>query len=88
MNHAFAWIAKPRKDDEMARLLPTDIEDFLADLGAARYSNPKAFLEFAQPAAALLFEKYVILQDPTLDIMPAPLRGRWWNRLSERPKNS
>lgn len=67
----------------MKHLLPSDIEDFLADIGACRDQDPLAFMTYAQTAAALLFDKYVILQDPTLDIMPAPRCGRWWSGQNE-----
>ena len=54
----------------MSKLIPQDIEDFLYDLGTRRDRVPDAFEEYAKAAAALLWEKYCILEDPSIQIMP------------------
>jgi hypothetical protein len=52
------------------KLIPQDIEDFLYDLGTSRYGIPGAFEEYVKTVAALLWEKYCILEDPSIQIMP------------------
>jgi hypothetical protein len=54
----------------MSKLIPLDIEDFLYDLGTRRDGIPGTFEEYAKTAAALLWEKYCILEDPSIQIMP------------------
>ena len=54
----------------MSKLIPQDIEGFLCDLGTRRDGIPGAFEEYAKTAAALLWEKYCILEDPSIQIMP------------------
>ena len=54
----------------MSKLIPQDIEDFLYDLGTRPDDTPGGFEEYARTAAALLWEKYCILEDPSIQIMP------------------
>ena len=64
--------AHTRKTDEhkMSRLLPQDVEDFLYELATHRDGDPDAFEEYAKTAAALLWEKYCVFEDPSIQIMP------------------
>jgi hypothetical protein len=55
----------------MSKLLPQDIEDFLYELGTFDERVPGAFQEYVKTVAALLWEKYVILQDRSIEIMPS-----------------
>lgn len=54
----------------MSKLIPQDIEDFLCDLATRGDVVPDAFEEYAKTVAALLWEKYCILKDPSIQIMP------------------
>jgi hypothetical protein len=67
----------------MSKSIPQDVEDFLYDLGTRRDSVPGAFEEYAKTAAALLWEKYCIFQDHSIQIMPSP---KEWITSSERRK--
>jgi hypothetical protein len=59
----------------MSKLIPQDIEDFLYDLGTRRDVVPDAFEEYAKTAATLLWEKYCVLEDPSIQIMPCLTAG-------------
>ena len=54
----------------MTKLIPDDIESFLVELGTFDAGIPGAFEEYARTAAALLYDKYCILQDASIQIMP------------------
>jgi hypothetical protein len=54
----------------MSKLIPQDIEEFLYDLGTRRDGVPGAYEEYAKAAAALLWEKYVLLEDASIQILP------------------
>jgi hypothetical protein len=54
----------------MSKLIPQDIEEFLYDLGTLRDGVPGAYEEYAKTVAALLWEKYVILEDASIQILP------------------
>jgi hypothetical protein len=54
----------------MSKLIPQDIESFLVDLSTFNADIPGAFEEYARTAAALLYDKYCILQDASIQIMP------------------
>ena len=60
----------------MNRLIPEDIESFLFELGTFKTDVPGAYEEYARAAASLLFDKYVILREPSLQILPATPRWR------------
>jgi len=54
----------------MSKLIPQDIEDFLYDLGTRSDGVPGAFEEYARSVAGLMYDKYCILQDASIQIMP------------------
>lgn len=53
----------------MSTLIPQDIESFLYEIGTLQGSAPGAFEAYAKNAAALLWEKYVVLKDPSIQVM-------------------
>jgi hypothetical protein len=50
----------------MSTLIPKDIESFLYELGNLQEGAPGAFELYAKTAAALLWEKYVIFEDASI----------------------
>jgi hypothetical protein len=66
----------------MSALIPDDIESFLYELGNCKESLPGTFENFAKTTAALLWEKYVILEDPTIRVPPPA-----WYRFPISPSN-
>lgn len=52
----------------MQELIPTDIQEFLFNLGTFAGNTPEAFMEYAQAGAVLLFDKYVVLRDLNLEM--------------------
>ena len=66
----------------MSKLIPQDVEDFLYDLGTRRDGSPGSFANYAKTAAGLLWDKYCILEDPSIEIMP---RHSDRSRSSEHP---
>lgn len=54
----------------MSTLIPEDISSFLYELGNFQEPSPGTFEMFAKTTAALLWEKYVILEDPTIQVPP------------------
>ena len=54
----------------MTKLIPQDIQTFLVELGTFRADIPSAFEEYARTVAALLWEKYVIFEDASIQILP------------------
>lgn len=55
----------------MNPLIPNDLESFLEALLSYRRHASVSFEEYARVGAALLYDKYVILRDASLDIWPA-----------------
>lgn len=55
----------------MSKLIPQDIEDYLYQVGAFHEGVPCAFEEYARVVASLLYDKYCILQDASLQILPS-----------------
>jgi hypothetical protein len=51
-------------------LLPSDIEYFLLKLGTMPTVNPAGYMQYARVVASLLYDKYVILGDASLEILP------------------
>jgi hypothetical protein len=64
----------------MSALIPEDVESFLYELGNCQEHSLGAFERFAKTTAALLWEKYVILEDPTIQVPPP-----CWYRFSKSP---
>jgi hypothetical protein len=60
--------AHKKEEPAMSTLIPQDIEFFLYDIGTLQGGAPGAFEEYAKTAAALLWEKYVILEDPSIQV--------------------
>jgi hypothetical protein len=53
----------------MSKLIPDDIESFLYELGTFKEDSPGSFERYGRLAATLLYDKYCLLEDPTLQIM-------------------
>ena len=62
--------AHKKEELQMSRLIPQDIETFLHELGTLPGGAPGPFEQYAKAAAALLWEKYCILEDPSIQILP------------------
>lgn len=54
----------------MSKSIPQDVEDFLYTLGTCDQIAPGAFEEYARTAATLLWEKYVMFDDTSVDVEP------------------
>ena len=65
----YSKTAHKKEEQEMSRLIPQDIETFLYELGTLQVDVPGAFEQYAKTAAALLWEKYCILEDPSIHIL-------------------
>ncbi len=55
----------------MSKLIPQDIESFLYKLGTLEEGTPSAIEQCAKIAATLLWEKYVIFEDRSIQVLPA-----------------
>ena len=55
---------------KMSKLLPPDVEEFLYILGTFDQVVPGAFELYAKTAATLLWERYVMFEDASVDIDP------------------
>jgi hypothetical protein len=60
----------------MNNLLPRDIEGFLEDLTTFQAGVPCAFEAFARAAAGLLYDKYFVIQDASLEVLGYPAEPR------------
>ena len=52
----------------MNKSIPQDVEDFLYTLGMCDQIAPGAFEEYARTAATLLWEKYVMFEDASINV--------------------
>jgi hypothetical protein len=52
----------------MSKSLPQDVEEFLYILGTFDQVVPGAFELYAKTAATLLWEKYVMFQDASIEV--------------------
>ena len=64
--------AHEKEEQQMSRLIPQDIETFLYELGTLKDGTPSAFEQYVKAAAALLWEKYVIFEDASIQILQTP----------------
>jgi hypothetical protein len=63
-----------KEEQQMSRLIPQDIETFLYELGTLQVGHTRAFEQYAKTSAALLWEKYVILKDPSIQDLLNPAK--------------
>lgn len=54
----------------MDKGIPQDIEYFLTELNSFDIDSPKAFEAYARAAAELLYYKYCVWQDASMDVLP------------------
>ncbi len=54
----------------MSKSLPEDVEEFLYTLGTFDQVVPGAFEVYAKTAATLLWEKYVMFEEASVDTTP------------------
>jgi hypothetical protein len=54
----------------MSKLVLDDIESFLYELGTLKENAPGSFERYSRLAAMLLYDKYCLLEDPTIQILP------------------
>ena len=66
----------------MSALIPEDVESFLYEVGNCQEPSPGTFERFAKTTAALLWEKYIILGDPTIRVPPPA-----WYRFPTSPSD-
>jgi hypothetical protein len=60
----------------MSKSIPQDVENFLYTLGTCDQIAPGAFEQYARTAATLLWEKYVMFQDASIDVDSNTRHGR------------
>ena len=53
----------------MNKPIPRDIDDFLVTLGTFEEGDPEAFEMYAKATANLLWGKYFMLHDPSIQVM-------------------
>ena len=51
-------------------LIPEDVERFLYELGTQKTVNPVLYHQYIRTVATLLYDKYVILPNPSICVYP------------------
>ena len=60
----------------MRDLIPNDIQYFLEEVGNFPSDTPGAFEAYVKSVGTLLYDKYCVSQNPSLQILPTPRVGR------------